>query len=438
MDDARTRNPLPEGTLSVGAGLLVAGVTAYGFLVVSGRALGPERYAALSGLWFLGFFAGPGFFLPLEQEVARALAARHAQGVGGGPIVRRAALAGAVLAIVLVAVSLAASRPLLNDVFDHEGLLLVGFALTLAGYFLAHLTRGTLSGNGRFGPYGTLLGAEGLTRLVGCLVFFVVGVHRAGPYGLMIGIAPMVAVAVSLARERGLVTPGPDAPWSELSTKLGYLLAGSALAQLLVNAAPLAAKVLATKAETKVAGTFIAGVIIARVPVFLFQAVQAALLPKLAGLAGAGRVADFRAGLRRLLIVVAAIGIVATAGALAVGPWALRLLFGAKFAGLGHGDLGYLAAANGAFMLALTLAQALIALNGHARAALAWILGVLVFVIVVALGHELLPRVEHGFLAGAAIAAAAMYVELLDRMRSGVPTDTAGLVHAIEQEFVEP
>lgn len=44
-------NPLPEGTLAVGAGLIVSGVTSYGFLAISARALGPERYAPLGVLW---------------------------------------------------------------------------------------------------------------------------------------------------------------------------------------------------------------------------------------------------------------------------------------------------------------------------------------------------------------------------------------------------
>ena len=42
------RNPLPEGTLAVGAGLVLAGVAQYGFLAVSARALGSAHYAPLA------------------------------------------------------------------------------------------------------------------------------------------------------------------------------------------------------------------------------------------------------------------------------------------------------------------------------------------------------------------------------------------------------
>ncbi|MGH8976031.1 MAG: hypothetical protein ACRD0C_22825, partial [Acidimicrobiia bacterium] len=61
----KEKNPLPEGTLAVGAGLIISGVAAYGFLAISARALGPSRYAPLGVLWALMFVAGPGFFLPL-------------------------------------------------------------------------------------------------------------------------------------------------------------------------------------------------------------------------------------------------------------------------------------------------------------------------------------------------------------------------------------
>ncbi|MGH9149742.1 MAG: hypothetical protein ACRD0F_05315, partial [Acidimicrobiales bacterium] len=95
LDKTSANNPLPEGAMAVGAGLLVLGLTAYGFLVISARAMGPERYASLSALWALVFLAVPGFFFPVEQEVARALSDRRARGLGGAPVIRRAALASA-------------------------------------------------------------------------------------------------------------------------------------------------------------------------------------------------------------------------------------------------------------------------------------------------------------------------------------------------------
>ncbi len=433
----KEKNPLPEGTLAVGAGLIVSGIAAYGFLAISARALGPSRYAPLGVLWAFMFVAGPGFFLPLEQEVGRALAARRALGLGGGPLIRRACLAGGVVVTVLIVVTLASGNLLLDELFDGKVLLMAGFMFGLTGYFAEHLLRGTLSGNGRFATYGLVIGSEAALRLAACATLAVVGVKTAGPYGLALGLAPFAATAIGLRRERHLVQPGPDAPWAELTTALGYLLAASVLAQLLVNSGVLAVQLLASEAEQEVAGRFLNGLIIARVPLFMFQAVQASLLPKLASLAGAGRHDDFRAGLKRLLAVVVAIGLVATITAWAIGHEVVGLLFGAGFE-LSRTDLAYLAGASAAYMLALALAQALIALAAYARVVIGWASGIIVFAVVTATQSGLLPRVERGFLAGAVAAAVVMGLLLATRMAKGIVASAESLAHATFEVPIEP
>ena len=75
--------------------------------------------------------------------------------------------------------------------------------------------------------------------------------------------------------------PGPDAEWSELSTNLGWLFLGSLTAQALSYSAALGVLVLArAPAERDAAADFIVGFFLARIPILLFQAVQAALLPE--------------------------------------------------------------------------------------------------------------------------------------------------------------
>jgi O-antigen/teichoic acid export membrane protein len=435
-------NPLPEGTLAVGAGLIVSGITSYGFLAISARALGPERYAPLGVLWALTYVVCPGVFLPLEQEVGRALSSRRAKGLGGGPLIRRAALAGGVAAAVLIAATAATGPLSLAHLFDHKVLLLVALMLALGGYYAEFLVRGVLSGNARFKPYGVILGSEAFLRMLACFALAVVGVDTVGPFGVIIGLSPIAATLIGVRKERNLITPGPDAPWSELSTALGYLLAGSVMAQLLVNAGVFAVQILADadqKGPGGVAGRFLNGLIIARVPLFMFQAVQAALLPKLAHLAGAGRHADFRAGLKRLLAVVVAIGVLATVTAFAIGPFVVTTMFGKGFE-LSHKDLGYLAGASAIYMLALALAQALIALANYSRVVLGWAAGLIVFVGVTALGHDLLPRVEHGFLAGSVAAALVMAVSVHTLLSQGMAGthDADDLVDASHQFPIEP
>jgi O-antigen/teichoic acid export membrane protein len=192
---------------------------------------------------------------------------------------------------------------------------------------------------------------------------------------------------------------------------------------------------LATPAEKDLTGKFITGLFIARIPLLLFQAVQAALLPKLASLASEGKDEDFRSGMRKLLIIVIGLGLVGTVGATFIGPWAGKKLFGDKWI-LGDRDMFLLTLGAALFIVALTLAQGLIALRAYPQAAFAWVAGIVVFLVTVALGHDLFLRNELGFVTGGGTAAALMGLFLVLRMRKGGAT-IADLVEVIEHETLE-
>jgi O-antigen/teichoic acid export membrane protein len=442
--EAARKLPVPEGTYAVGLGLLISGITAYGFQILAFKGLSKSEYAALNGLWILIFVVAPGFFLPLEQEVGRAVADRRSRALGGGPIVRKAALAGALLAggLMLLSVLGAALFSFTERLFHGQEILLVCFVIGLGTYAVQHVTRGTLSGNGRFGPYGMILGAEGVFRMAPIIVVYAAGIDSLLWYGLALAIPPLLASLVALRGQTGLLTPGPDAEWAELSTNLTLLFLGSLAAQALSYAAALGVLVLAQgRVERDAAADFIVGFFLARIPILLFQAIQAALLPKLAALSGAGRHADFRSGLLKLLGIVVGVGALGIVVGATLGPWAGQLLFGAKF-NLSHQDLALLCAGSACFILALTLAQALIALLGHGRALMSWIVGLVICVGVMAAGSsattsDLFLRSELGYLAGCAAAAVVMAIFLLASVRSQRPESLSLLVEAIEHEPLE-
>jgi O-antigen/teichoic acid export membrane protein len=387
-------------------------------------------------LWALTFLVGPGFFFPLEQEVGRAFSTRRVQHVGAGPLAQRSAVAGAALTAVLALVTVVLSRPLVDHLFDGETMLLVSLLTVLLGYAAAHVARGMLAGGQRFARYGTVLTTEGLARVAIAAALSLGGVVTVGPYGLAFAAAPLLSAAVGLWRQSELRAPGPPAPWGELSASLGYLIAGSLLAQVLVNAGPLAVELLASEAEEALAGRFLASLIVARVPLFLFLAVQAALLPKLAALAASERFVDFRTALFRLLVAVSLLGAAATAGSATVGPDVVRILFGEGLA-LGRRDLAMLAAASSVYMVALALAQALIALSGHARAAVGWLVGGMAFFSIAAWGGDLIVRVERAYLGGSLLALVAMAALLRPRLTAG-PLPTEMLVDASLELPIEP
>jgi len=432
LEAARRRNPLPTGTAAVALGLIVAGVSAYGFLFVADKALSDRAYSPLGVLWSLVFLAGPGLFLPLEQEISRALAARRARREGGLPVVRRAATIGVGLGLAVLVALIATARLTTDHLFHGHYLMVVGLALGLAGALAGHVTRGCLSGTGHFTGYSVYLGADGFIRVLGAVLCLVVGVSTPGPFGIAVGIAGLLAVPVALSVQRPELEEGPEATFAEVSSALGLLLCASICAFAIMNIGPVLVGLLADSSQEDAAGRFVNGVVIARIPLYLFQAVQASLLPKLSALAHAGHLGDFRSGLRRLLATVAGLAALGAAGGALVGPFVVEIMF--PGADLGTRTMGLLAAGAGLYMLALACAQAVIALGGHADQALGWFLGLASLLVTVAVASDdLFLRVEIALLVGSAVAFVAMAGLLLRRLAGA----GAGPLHVDEGDLIE-
>jgi O-antigen/teichoic acid export membrane protein len=431
----KARDAVPEGTFAVGGGLMITALTTYVFLIVANQALPDKAYSGLNAFWGFIFVAGPGLFLPLEQEVGRALSHRRAQGLGGGPLVRRAARLAAILTAAMVVLAIALSPLYVDGAFHSDTVVVAALAIGLVGFAFMHLTRGTLSGNGRFRPYGVILAIDGTAKLIASLVLWGLGVESAGAYAMCIALSPFVATGIALIGQHGLLEDGPEAPYSELSKSLGWLLAGSLLMQTLGYSVLLGIGVLKGDTNKSLVRALNSAFFVARVPPLLFQAVQGTLLPKLAGLAGAGRHDDFRTGFKQLMYIVCSIAALGTVAAFVIGVPLGKILFPPfEISSL---DLGLLVAGNGMFIIALTIAQALLALHGHKAAALAWGIGVIVFCIVAAVIQPLDTRVEVGFLAGTIATTAAMSWALSLRMRKGVTEGIGSLITQIEHEPLE-
>ncbi len=421
--------PLPSGTLDVGIGLIVAGVTAYAYLSLTAHVLGEDVAAPLAAIWGVMFTAGPGFFLPLEQEVSRAVAARRARHTGAGPLIRQAAILGSGLTGLVLLVALGTSWLITEHLFDGHWSLFLSLCIGVVGYAMGHLARGVLSGSGQFRPYAVFIGGEALGRLLLAAVLAIIGYKAAGGYGLAIGIAPLFAVA-AVARSAWPIAhePGPPAPWSELTPSLGALLAGSVLSQALMNAAMIGAKLLAHDGQDAEVKKLFNGVIVARIPLFLFQAVQAALLPRLSALASSHKFVEFRQSFEKLLVAVLAIGLAGTVAGYAVGPLVLRIMFDVE---LGHRDVGILALGTGFFIVAMSVAQAMIALKGQNQVALGWLAGMVSFVVVAALGNDLLLRIELAALSASAVSALVLGATFVRMLRAAEQAPAALAVDAI-------
>ena len=429
------RIPLPEGTFSVGGGLLIAGISSYAFFKVGQDALGKEDFKPIVALWFATFVLAPGFFLPLEQEMGRALAHRRALNQGGRPIVARIVPLGAAIAGIIVAVLAGVSSIATREFFEGYGLVTAALIIAFVAYAPTHLARGICSGQGRFASYGIVMGADGFVRIVGCIILWQLGITNVGAYAMLVALSPLSGVLVVWLRGDIKTTPGPVAPWSEVTPNLGWLLMGSLMGAGLVNAGPIAINILADEEQSTLVTAFGNGVLLSRVPLFLFQAVQAALLPRLARLAAQGDLDEFRFGFRRLMQVVIAVGVIGTLGSFAAGPALLRIVYDDA---LDRGSLTMLALGSALYMLALATAQAVIALNGHALVGLGWLLGMVTFVGCTWLASDdLYTRVEIGLVASSVTALLIFAYSLRELLNDGALISPDSLSDALSDRPFE-
>ena len=433
---ATTRTPLPEGTIPVAAALLIAGVATYAFFKIGTDAVGgDEEFKPISSLWFATFALAPGFFLPLEQEMGRALSHRRAHEEGGRPVVAKVVRLGALLAATVLLAILAASPLIASDFFDGNWTMVAALACAFAAYAPAHLARGVCSGSGRFREYAIIMGSDGIVRIVLCVALAAIGIEAVGAYGFAVALAPLVGVGYVIGRGRLKTDPGPEATWAEVTPNLGWLLLGSVFAATLLNAGPIATNLLSGDADSDRVSQFGYGVLLARIPLFMFQAVQAALLPRLSRQAARGQLVEFGSGLKRLLVLVLAVGVIGTLGAFAVGPFVLERVFEADLSGR---TLAMLALGSACYMVALALAQAVIALKGHALVSIGWFAGVVAFLLGTwAGGSDPFRRVEIGLLVSSVTAMIVFAFALRNRLSTGVVPDEQSVLEAMTDQPME-
>lgn len=432
---AALRTSFPEGTIPVAVALLVAGVSTYLFFKVGTHAVGDdaverkENFKPLSSLWFATFALAPGFFLPLEQELGRAIGHRRAMGQGGQPVVAKVAALGLLLGGLVALVIVCFSPLIASSYFEDNWVMVAALVVAFLAYAPAHLARGICSGSGRFRPYAIVMGTDGVVRVTVCIILAVVGIQAVGAYAFVIALSPLVGLSYVYSRGSLKTESGPGASWSEVTPNLGWLLIGSIFAAGLLNAGPVLTTILAPEDRDAEVSEFAYGVLLARVPLFMFQAVQAALLPRLSRLAASGNFTEFRSGLKRLLTLVVAVGVVGSLGALAIGPFVLETVYDAELSSV---TLALLAAGSACYMVSLALAQAVIALKGHSLVAGGWVIGAIALLLGTWLGSDdVFRRVEIGLLASSIASMIYFAIALRHKLDSGVRPDDESLLEAL-------
>lgn len=436
---------LGAGTGAVAAGIAVSGLMSYVFLAIPARSgrLDPSEYAGLSALWFAVYLIGPGLYLPLEQEMARITSRRRARGVDPRAIISPSLkLLGGSLALAMI-VLVAARSFLSRELFEQNDWLTVILGLSVIGTGIAQWAKGYLSGMASFGRYGLLVGFEGAIRAVAAAGLAVVGVSRVSPYALLIALAPTAAAVVALwartgtyespLHHRGAAADGsatgssavahrPSAADDDevrvgpLAISAGILAVAQIGAGILMNGVPLVLALAASGEERAIVGRLGAAVVVARIPLFGYQAVQASLLPALAGLAAHRRWNELGRQLGLIAVSMGVLGSLAIVLGALFGPWVTGVMFGAEFTPHAR-DFAMLTASAVVVILSLVLAQGLIALGSHRLVAVGWICGAAVFALVAWIGSDLIDRALWAGVAGPVAALIVMLISFVGRFR---------------------
>lgn len=406
----------------MGGGLALVGAAGYGFVALAGHTLPPAEAAAVASLYLMVNIIGPGLFSALEQETSRSVSAELAGGRGAGAVMRHAwmlalGLLGGVLVVLLVI-----SPLLTGEALAGQWGLFAAVLLSVVTSASVYLVRGMLGGSQRFTGYAATLAAEGLARILPCVVLAISGMPDAVWYALFFAAGSGFGALAGLMWLRRPAQPGADPDGAEpasargMARSLSFLVGGTMLMLVVMNVAPIVVTPrLAEDAVT--AAAFASAFVLARIPLFLFAPVQAMLLPSLTRAATRGEFGEVRAKLRLILLAVGAIGLPGVLLSFLVGPWAVQVLFGAEVR-LSGVVVGLLGVSTIGLMVGQVLQPGLIALGRHRSVTCAWLVGTVALVGLLALPGDPIRAGVIAQLVGAALVVTIMLGTLSRTLRN--------------------
>lgn len=314
---------------TVGVALLVA--TGLGTLlqIVCARLLTPAEFTVFSGFWGVVFGFGAAV-APIEQEISRLSAHAALDGKPtGGQAVRTAAVGGA----AVLAASLVTLVPAVGDrLFSGDRWLGVVALAGGLGFVVQVALRGLLIGHDRIRPYGAIVVAEALARVLVGAALVVAGLTGVVPFAVAVACGSFVWLLFAAPAGRLVDRRADGEPWPVVVRRVLVLMLGAALTASVLTGYPAMVNLLVGQGDDPALGALFATVVVARFPLLLLSPVQTMAVPVVVRLSCDE---EGRRRLRALLLKGSAVALaVAVAGAVVgwlVGPWAVRLVYGPDY-----------------------------------------------------------------------------------------------------------
>jgi O-antigen/teichoic acid export membrane protein len=427
------RSSYARGARVAGIGIAATALVTQAYFSLASHQLGSHAYGGISLLWSAIFLVCSILYRPVEQMLSRSIADRDARGIRGNEHLRVAAIIQLALAAVFLVAALALRGPLQDDLFSGASSLYWVLVIAVPAYAASYFARGFLAGSRRLALYGVLVFVESVSRCT-FAVLAVVGVASSQSFvATGMAVAPALSLLVvpwalgrrvraQSTRDVRVAEAADVAALEEPPGEAEFTLAhgaGFATAVLLImvceqaflNAGPLIVKSAADRDATALAGFAFNVVLIARAPLTLFQAIQTAILPHLTELSATEDVPGFRRAVAVTVRAIAAFAAAISLALLAIGPFAMHVLFGEK--GFDYGRFGLVAigVGMGLYLCAATLNQAALARGRAAHAAGCWIAAAVTYVVFLLIPgwHDRVLQLEIGFLVGATLLCGLLY-----------------------------
>jgi O-antigen/teichoic acid export membrane protein len=324
-----------------------------------------------------------------------------------------------VMLVVGFLVAVAAWDNIATTLFLGSDALTAALVGGIAGYGIAYVIRGACAGARWFTGYAAILMADSLVRIVVALpLLFVASTTCAAFACAAAGIAGAVAPLLWSRGRLQMFRGGVEGTRFAVRSALWFAAPATVIAaadQVLVNGGPLL--VMLGDGSSTTAGIVFAATMLVRVPVYVFQGVAASLLPNLTNLQATDQGAAFRSTVTRAVATMAGCSIVIAAAATAVGPEAMRLLYGPDYE-VSRTALGLLGLGVGSYLGAATFSQGLLAIDRARAAAAIWFTAAGLFLISYwVIPAEPLERIAAGFAIATTLAAVLLGLYLTRRMR---------------------
>jgi O-antigen/teichoic acid export membrane protein len=330
MSEAEAPSPAKSRSLgSVTIALLIASVFGYGLMILCGRLLGPELNKTFLAFWGVIFGLGSAM-APLEQEVSRLSAEAEVAGRRTGLDAARTVLFGVALALVFGVLQFI---PAVNERLfaGHSELAII----TLFGgvsYAVLSGFRGLLIGHQKVNAYAGILVVEPTSRIVLAGVFAVAGLADMVPLAIAVAVGTFAWVVFVPAGRKLFDRTERDAGWRPVIGTVGQLMISAALAATIVTGFPPMVTLLAPAGDAAVIGAFFATLTLARFPLIALLPVQSLAVPAVVRMSATpdGR-SKLHGWLIKGLTAAVLVGVVGGGLGALVGPWLVKLIYGADF-----------------------------------------------------------------------------------------------------------